>query len=104
MPTRLYHKGKTRGSEGISFHKLEQELRTPPPEWHTKNPKGPASMATRLQENALTPFSDVLAFLHHVDDVGSENWVAYSFLTGRQMLLTSMGGSSLHQLCFVAIV
>lgn len=40
MPTRLYHKGKTQGSAGISFHQLDQELRTPPPPQHTqKKPK-----------------------------------------------------------------
>lgn len=85
MPTRLYHKGKTRGSGGISFHELDREQRTPPTDRHTKKPKNvctrPASIATYIQEN-LTPFfllspHSFIKSMMWAAFWCSENWVAY---------------------------
>lgn len=72
MPTRLYHKGKTRGGGGIPFHKHDRQPRTPPPDRHTKGNActRPAFIAAYMQENLPTPYFDVPALLHQANDAG----------------------------------
>lgn len=107
MPTRLYHKGKMRGGSRISFHKLDPELRIPPPERHTKIPQkrlhSPCFCSHIHTGELIDTFFDVPALLHQVDDVGG---VLMLGKLGRILILdrqelTSMSWSSSRQLRFV---
>lgn len=119
MPTRLYHKGKTLGREGILFHKHNQEpgrqsvdvfffffpllcLTFP----HTKEmfKLSPCS-CSRLRTGQLINTSH-LFFLHWLDYVGG---ILKFWKLGRRLILdsqelTSVRQSSSHQLRVVAAV
>lgn len=92
MPTRLYHKGKTRGSGGIPFHKHDRRPRTPPPDRHTKEKRLHSPCFYRRPHAFIAPYFDVPALLHQANDGGDVSMVTK---LGRILILDKQELSSL---------